>query len=70
MVFGSLHVPVLNSQFYRCSMRAPFMAWEILYLYLGVTQVTMSLACSASSDKVVANGGTYTASLMYPQRKN
>jgi hypothetical protein len=34
-----------------------------------VTVATASLVLAASFGKVVGNGGTYTTSLMYPQKK-
>jgi hypothetical protein len=43
-----------------------------VYLLLSKSRVivaTASLILPASSNKVVGNGGMYTASLMYPQKK-
>jgi len=36
----------------------------------GVTEVTASLSCSEIFGEALAGGGTYTASLTYPQRKS
>jgi hypothetical protein len=37
---------------------------------VGVTVATASLAFPVSLVRLVANDGTYTASLMFPQKKN
>jgi hypothetical protein len=78
-IWVSYMIKFLWPAFYRCSVRAPWVARQMSYLYSvsihallsksRVNVATASLILPASSSKVVANGGTYTTSLMYRQRK-